>query len=123
MRGAEMSYAGLNLTARDFAKLGELYRNNGVWQGRRIVGDHAFDLGYGYQWWIPAGGRGDYSAIGILNQLVHVDPTTRTTIVKLSANRRYGTSTDEATNRDVENVEFLRTIAQHAGDQTSAEPR
>jgi CubicO group peptidase (beta-lactamase class C family) len=146
MRGVEMSYAGLNLTARDFAKLGELYRNHGVWQGRRIlsedwvrasttidspirepgrpiVGDHGFDLGYGYQWWIPAGDRGDYSAIGILNQLVHVDPTTRTTIVKLSANRRYGTSTDEATNRDVENVEFLRAIAQHAGDQTSAEPR
>ncbi|KRA28033.1 MULTISPECIES: serine hydrolase domain-containing protein [unclassified Nocardioides] len=141
MRGVEMSYAGLNLTARDFAKLGELYRNRGVWQGRRIVsedwvkasttidspirepgrpivGDHGFDLGYGYQWWIPAGGRGDYSAIGILNQLVYVNPITRTTIVKLSANRLYGTSTEEATNRDVENVEFLRTIAQHVGSST-----
>lgn len=141
MRGVEMSYAGLNLTARDFAKLGELYRNHGVWQGQRIVsddwvrasttidasirepgrpivGDHEFDLGYGYQWWIPAGDRGDYSAIGILNQLVYVDPTTRTTIVKLSANRQYGTTTEEATNRDVENVEFLRAIAQHVGSST-----
>jgi CubicO group peptidase (beta-lactamase class C family) len=35
--GMEMAYAGLNLTARDFAKLGELYRNHGVWQGRQIV--------------------------------------------------------------------------------------
>ena len=146
MRGVEMSYAGLNLTARDFAKLGELYRNHGVWQGQRIVsedwvrasttidspirepgrpivGDHGFDLGYGYQWWIPAGDRGDYSAIGILNQLVYVDPTTRTTIVKLSANRLYGTSTEEATNRDTENVEFLRAIALHAGSQASAQER
>lgn len=144
MRGVEMSYAGLNLTARDFAKLGELYRNHGVWQDRRIVsedwvrasttidsairepgrplvGDHEFDLGYGYQWWIPAGNRGDYSAIGILNQLVYVDPSTRTTIVKLSANRMYGTSTEESTNRDVENVEFLRAIAQHSNQASPQE--
>ncbi|WP_328856604.1 beta-lactamase family protein [Williamsia herbipolensis] len=134
MRGTEMSYGGLNLTARDFARLGELYRNNGTWHGRSIVdpawvhdsttidapireaghpivGDHAIDLGYGYQWWIPAGHHGDYCAIGVLNQLVYVNPATKTTIVKLSANRAYGTSTEETTNRDLENVEFLRWIA------------
>lgn len=135
MLGTEMAFAGLLLTARDFARLGELYRNHGMWRGQRIlsedwvrastridgairqpgrpiVGDHGFDLGYGYQWWIPAGDRGDYSAIGILNQLVYVDPVTNTTVVKLSANRRYGTSTHEHDNRDAENVEFLRAIAQ-----------
>lgn len=133
--GTEMSYAGLNLTARDFARLGELYRNNGMWQGRQIVsaewvrvsttinspirepgrpivGDHGIDLGYGYQWWIPAGDKGDFSAIGVLNQLVYVNPARATTIVKLSANRRYGTSSSEETNRDLENVEFLRAIAE-----------
>ncbi|MUL49939.1 beta-lactamase family protein [Mycobacterium sp. CBMA293] len=136
--GTEMSYAGLNLTARDYARLGELYRNNGMWQGRQIVstewarasttidsqvreagqpivGDHAIDLGYGYQWWIPAGDKGDFSAIGVLNQLVYVNPGMATTIVKLSANRRYGTSPSEATNRDLENVEFLRAIAASVG--------
>lgn len=137
VRGTEMSYGGLNLTARDFARLGELYRNGGTWHGRRIVseewirastrvddpirepgkpivGDHPIDLGYGYQWWIPPGGRGDFSAIGVLNQLVYVDPASRTTIVKLSANRKYGTSSSESTNRDLENVAFLRAIAAHA---------
>jgi CubicO group peptidase (beta-lactamase class C family) len=132
--GTEMSYGGLNLTARDYARLGELYRNGGVWHGRQIidpdwvrqstridapireagkpiVGGHEIDLGYGYQWWIPAGHQGDYCAIGVLNQLVHVDPARGTTIVKLSANRMYGTSPDEKTNRDLENVEFLRSIA------------
>lgn len=136
VRGTEMSFAGLNLTARDYARLGELYRNGGTWHGQRIVseewvrasttidhpirepghpivGDHSIDLGYGYQWWIPAGDRGDYSAIGVLNQLVYVDPKSRCTIVKLSANRNYGTSTTESTNRDSENVEFLRAIAAH----------
>jgi CubicO group peptidase (beta-lactamase class C family) len=135
MRGTEMSYAGLNLTARDYARLGELYRNDGMWRGRRIidqqwvrssttidsprreagrpiVGGHEIDLGYGYQWWIPAGHHGDYCAVGVLNQLIYVDPDTRTTIVKLSANRAYGTSDDESTNRDIENVAFLRAIAQ-----------
>mgnify|MGYP002759335437 CR=1 FL=1 len=135
LNGTEMSYAGLNLTARDFARLGELYRNGGHWNGKQIlperwvtdstrvdspirepgrplVGDHEFDLGYGYQWWIPAGDRGDYSAIGVLNQLVYVDPATETVIVKLSANRQYGMANTEETNRDAENVEFLRAIAQ-----------
>jgi CubicO group peptidase (beta-lactamase class C family) len=137
MRGVEMSYGGLNLTARDFARLGELYRNGGTWNGQRIVSDewvrasttidspireagrpivgtHPIDLGYGYQWWIPAGSSGDFCALGVYNQLVYVDPSAGSTIVKLSANRAYGTSDEESTNRDLENVEFLRAIAAHA---------
>ncbi|WP_405927188.1 serine hydrolase domain-containing protein [Streptomyces sp. NBC_00035] len=134
--GREMAYGGLNLTARDYARIGELYRGGGVWQGeqivpaawvrdsvavaaphlepgRPIVGGHPIDLGYGYQWWLPAGDRGEFSAIGVYNQFVYVDPTTRTTIVKLSANRRYGTSTEESSNREMETVAFLRAIARH----------
>ncbi|UUU19166.1 serine hydrolase domain-containing protein [Streptomyces sp. DSM 40750] len=132
--GTEFSFAGLNLTARDYARIGELYRNGGKWQGRQIVpaewvrdsvtvtathlepgrplvGGHQLNLGYGYQWWLPDGDRGEFSAIGVYNQFVYVDPAARTTIVKLSANRRYGTSTEEATNRDMETVAFLRAIA------------
>lgn len=136
MLGTEMVYGGLNMTARDFAKLGELYRNDGMWQGKRIisaswiresttidspvreagqpiVGGHSIDLGYGYQWWIPPGHKGDYCAIGVLNQLVYVNPEKNTTIVKLSANRKYGTTPSEDTNHDSENVEFLRAIAEN----------
>jgi CubicO group peptidase (beta-lactamase class C family) len=127
---------GLNLTARDYAKLGELYRNGGLWQGQQIVpadwvrdsvtvaaphlepgrplvGGHHVDLGYGYQWWVPAGDRGEFSAIGVYNQFVYIDPASSTTIVKLSANRRYGTSTEESTNREMETLSFLRAIAHH----------
>jgi CubicO group peptidase (beta-lactamase class C family) len=68
-------------------------------------------LGYGYQWWIPAGDRGEFSAIGVYNQFVFVDPSRGVVIVKLSANRRYGTSPDEATNREMETIEFLRAVA------------
>jgi len=132
--GVELSFGGLNLTARDFAKIGELYRNGGVWQGeqlvpaewvrdsvtvtaphlapgRPLIGGHPFPLGYGYQWWLPDGDRGEFSAIGVYNQFVYVDPASATTIVKLSANRRYGTSTEEYTNRELETIALLRAIA------------
>jgi CubicO group peptidase (beta-lactamase class C family) len=135
--GTETAFAGLNMTARDFARLGELYRNGGLWQGKQIVpaqwvrdsvtvaaphleagrpwvGPHTIDLGYGYQWWLPDGDRGDFTAIGAYNQFVFVDPASGTTIVKLSANRRYGLSELESDNRVIENVAFLRAIAGHA---------
>ncbi|MCB0998073.1 MAG: serine hydrolase [Acidimicrobiales bacterium] len=35
--GREMAFGGVNLTARDFAKLGELYRLGGQWNGRQVV--------------------------------------------------------------------------------------
>lgn len=132
--GMEMAFAGLNMTARDFAKLGELYRNHGRWNGMQLVpeawahasvhadapylqpgqpilADHPLDLGYGYQWWLPNGDRGEFAAIGIYNQLVYVDPSRGVTIVKLSANPTYGTSMDERTNREMENIAFLRAVS------------
>lgn len=132
--GREMAFGGLNVTARDFAKLGELYRQQGRWQGRQIVpqewvqasvradaphlqpgrpilADHPLDLGYGYQWWLPGGDRGEFSAVGIYNQFVYVDPTRGMTIVKLSANPAYGTSMEESVNREMENIALLRAIA------------
>jgi CubicO group peptidase (beta-lactamase class C family) len=131
--GMEMAFAGLNLTARDFARIGELYRNDGVCNGRQVVprdwvrasvvadaphlqpgrplvGDHALPFGYGYQWWLPAGDRGEFAAIGVYNQFVFVDRSRRAVIVKLSANRAYGTTNEETTNREEETVEFLRAI-------------
>lgn len=87
--GTELAFNGLNLTARDYARIGELYRNGGVvgdtrvlpedWvresvtiaaphlePGRVLVAGHPFGVGYGYQWWIPDGDRGEFSAVGCL---------------------------------------------------------
>lgn len=132
--GTEMVLGGLNMTARDFAKIGELYRNGGEvgkkqlvpasWvnastriasphlaPGQVTVGGHKFAFGYGYQWWIPSSDLGEFSAIGIYNQFVYVDPSSRATIVKLSANPSYGISENEAENKDEENMELLRAIS------------
>ena len=81
--------------------------------GGPILSDHTLPLGYGFQWWLPDGPDGEFSAIGVYNQFVYVDPSREVTIVKLSANRAYGTTMQEGTNREMENIAFLRAIARH----------
>ncbi|WP_432670297.1 serine hydrolase domain-containing protein [Flavobacterium sp. SM2513] len=108
--GMEMALGGLNATLRDYAKLGQLYLNKGVYNNTSVVpaswvessttatethllpGDANSvngGTGYGYQWWIPAGTEGEYLAVGVFNQYIYVNPTTRTVIVKNSANQNY----------------------------------
>ena len=134
--GKEMAFAGLNLIARDFIKIGELYRNDGVWNGQQVVpaawvkasitadaphllpgkpwlSDHTLPFGYGYHWWLPACQDDEFTALGIYNQVVYGDRSKGVVIYKQSANRAYGTSKDEATNREIETIEFVRSIARH----------
>jgi CubicO group peptidase (beta-lactamase class C family) len=66
--------------------------------------------GYGYQWWLPEGDLGDFTAMGVYNQFVYVDPSRGVVIVKLSANPAYGTSQSEEDNKDNENIAALRAI-------------
>jgi CubicO group peptidase (beta-lactamase class C family) len=58
----EIAFAGLNATARDFAKLGQLYLQHGAWQGRQLISRRWTDMvankdtmekwsGYKNQWW------------------------------------------------------------------------
>lgn len=77
------------------------------------AGGQTTDWGYGYQWWTSTGDRGDFTAIGVCNQFVFVDPASGITVMKLSANRRFGMSELESDNRVVENLAFLRAIAGH----------
>jgi CubicO group peptidase (beta-lactamase class C family) len=132
--GVEMGYAGLNLVARDYAAFGELYRNGGAAGGRQVVpaewvtvstrstaphtepgqpvtGGMRLPQGYGYQWWLNEGERGDFMAIGVYNQFIYVDPVSAVTIVSLSANRAYGTTADGSGNLAGETIEYLRAIA------------
>ena len=131
--GREMAFGGLNLTARDFAKLGELYRLKGNWDGQQVVpaewveastccvephlqagavdvGGMKFGIGYGYQWWIPEGNRGEFTGIGVYNQFVYTDPSREVTIVKQTANPVYGSPVDDHTS-ELETIEFLRAVA------------
>jgi CubicO group peptidase (beta-lactamase class C family) len=80
---------GLHITARDFLKMGQLFLDDGQWNGRRLLGEEwvrdavtpahrMFEQGYGYAWWITefpyqhrtvtafyAGGNGGQYVMGI----------------------------------------------------------
>jgi len=94
--GSSYSYA----TARDWARFGLLYLNDGVWDGERILPEGWVDYGvtptpgaprreYGAHWWLNAGRRfvgipaDEYRASGFDGQYVMVIPSRRTVIVRL----------------------------------------
>ncbi len=130
--GMEMAFGGLNATARDYAKLGEIYRCGGRWNEKQIVpgqwvaasvrpdGPHLlpgkdnpaseYELGYGYQWWLLDSSEGEFSAIGVYNQFIYVNPAQQVVIVKLSANSDYGLTNDESSFRELETFELFRAI-------------
>jgi len=80
-------------TARDFARFGQLYLRDGVWEGERIlpVGwvEHARretpgSAGeYGAHWWLPLRGEGMFSANGYRGQYVFVAPARDVVAVRL----------------------------------------
>ena len=127
----EVAYGGLNATARDYAKLGELYRLRGRMNNKQIIPEKWIDesvrpdaphlmpgensmsdypLGYGYQWWIPDE-SGDYMAIGVYNQFIYVSPKNNSVVVQLAANKIYGIDAIETTVSEFESIAFLRTLA------------
>jgi CubicO group peptidase (beta-lactamase class C family) len=80
---------GLELTARDLAKLGYLYLNGGKWDGEKIVpaeyvaaattyqstGDSTGFAAYGYQWWVAeVAGMPSFFGLGFGGQYLYVVP-------------------------------------------------
>lgn len=95
--GLEKTFCCLNARARDFAKIGRLYKNNGVWDGKQLVPSdwvetstkvdttNGSEKNYQYQWWQPNPGE-DFSAEGILGQYIYVHPEKDLIIVRLGKN-------------------------------------
>ena len=74
---------GLTLSARDMVKIGQLYLDGGVWEGKQIVSKEWIDqstrehsrwqemnLPYGYLWWVNDGG---FSAMGDGGNAIYVN--------------------------------------------------
>lgn len=127
--GMEMALGGLNTTVRNCAKIGSVFANDGRFRGRQIVpaewvrasvtpdaphlqpgvrDNSSHDLGYGYQWWVPAGDQREFLAVGVYNQFIYVNPTTNTVVVKHSANPNFTKGDPLATTPAF--LEFCRAI-------------
>lgn len=85
-KGVNTAGWGLCMTPRDMAKVGELYLNQGFYQGKQIVSStwieestkeksHWGELPYGYLWWmIESKGNHCYAAIGDGGNIIFVNP-------------------------------------------------
>ena len=129
--GTDMALGGLNATLRDFSKFGQLYLNEGSWDGEQIVpkswvvkshtpdaphlmpnaGDlSSSEWGYGYQWWIPGDPLTDFTAHGIFNQFIYVDPVSNVVIAKTSSNHRFRSEKEYS---KAAHIAMFRSITKH----------
>ena len=104
--GNEKAYCCFFSNARDFARIGQLYLNKGIWRGDTIV-DPAYVQAsltpsgltdarngkktdfYGYQWWLLPKYKGQqiFYARGILGQYIIVIPEKELVMVRLGKQR------------------------------------
>jgi CubicO group peptidase (beta-lactamase class C family) len=93
--GETLTYCCLDMPSRDFARFGQLYLQNGMWEGEQIVPaawvaasqEPSIYEGYGYQWWLA--GRTDsglpadtYMADGFDGQYIYVVPSLDLVVVR-----------------------------------------
>lgn len=85
-------------TARDFARFGQLYLRDGIWDGKRLLPEGWVDYArtptwqqptesgrYGAHWWLDIAGPGSFSANGFQGQFIVVVPDRDLVIVRLGA--------------------------------------
>jgi len=102
--GMEKAYCCFNSNARDFARIGQLYLQNGYWNGTQLVqesyvkssttppnliNNFGKEVSYfGYYWWLANyDGHPIYYARGILGQYIIVIPDIDVVAVRLGHNR------------------------------------
>ena len=127
----ELALGGLNATLRDYAKFGLLYLQKGRWNDSQILSEqwikdsHKTDAehlipgerdvssnpwGYGYQWWVPGFPNTDFTASGVYNQYIYIDPESEIVIAKTSSNYKY--TSELQWSKDM-HVAMFRSIAKH----------
>lgn len=123
--GEEKSYCCFFSNARDFARLGKLYLQDGIWNGDTLLQDNYVkaaitphglpdDSGkpsnyYGYQWWIipDLDGERVFYARGILGQYMIAVPGKNLLIVRLGKKKK-----EKVNNHYTDMVEITRQVMQ-----------
>jgi CubicO group peptidase (beta-lactamase class C family) len=92
--GFEKMESGLNATAANYARFGQLFLRGGKWNGTRIVPEDWVDAAtaedtttdpadfYQYFWWIDVERPGRFYALGNLGQYIYVAPDADAVIVR-----------------------------------------
>jgi CubicO group peptidase (beta-lactamase class C family) len=124
--GVAFVLGGLNLTTRDYARMGQMFLQNGMYNGQQIVPadwvatstaptapTQADAIGYGYQWWVPKGAaQGEFMARGVYGQYIYINQADGVVIATNAADRKFR-------NPGVadQNVETFRLISATLGEQ------
>jgi len=94
---APHAFGGITCSLKDLAKIGRLYLNNGLWDGKRIVSEEWIHLTtdynpkscYHYSWYdvrfegFEPGEYPGYYALGICNQVLYINPYKKLIIVRI----------------------------------------
>ncbi|MBS0126168.1 serine hydrolase domain-containing protein [Thetidibacter halocola] len=125
--GVAFALGGLNLTTRDYARMGEMTRLGGVFDGRRIAPEAwiaestaasaptapGADWQYGYQWWIPGDAReGEVMARGVYGQYTYIDRQRGVVIAVNAADRAF-----REAGADDDALTMFRRIADTLGER------
>jgi CubicO group peptidase (beta-lactamase class C family) len=97
--GLEPGYCCLNITLRDWGRLGRLLASDGAWNGTQIIprqwlldattpsapflkpGASVGYYGYGYQVWLLPGARRQFVLMGVYGQMLFIDPASKLVLV------------------------------------------
>ncbi|MBV2358442.1 beta-lactamase family protein [Thalassococcus sp. CAU 1522] len=126
--GTAFVLGGLNLTTRDYARMGLMFLQDGALEGRQIVPrdwvrestqasapTRRDQTGYGYQWWIPRDAtEGEFFARGIYGQYVYVNRPAGVVIALTGADRQF-----RETGAFDDALEMFRRLTDIAGKEAS----
>jgi CubicO group peptidase (beta-lactamase class C family) len=109
--GTEFAGGGFNCCLRDLARVGEMLRSDGCWQGRQIVPKAAIDhmragadpshfvqadyttlpnASYRDMWWVLHNEHGAYCARGIHGQGLYIDPAAEMVVARFASHPMAG---------------------------------
>lgn len=117
--GTAFVLGGLNMTARDYAKFGQMILQDGRWEGTEIVPTNWVREmtaesapgkvpRYGYQWWLPDDGApGEVFARGLHGQYIWIDRTAGVVVAVNAADLNF---LEPGVHED--NIEKMRSIVE-----------
>ncbi len=127
--GMAIGYCCLNARLDDYARMGQFYLQDGIWDDERLLPEGWVTMatrpnapfqesgpasvyphrGYGLHFWVPEEHDGEYFMAGVYGQYVWVDERRNIVIARTAADTAWGP-------RTAESISAMRALAAHYGD-------